>query len=314
MIIKRNGFKSIRKRIIPLDNLITYESIDVRLLNELLNEVITSVTYNTFDLLKLVIKTFEGDLEKSIKKINDYSEVRFNCCYACNMLKNKLDEINVKSYIISYKSIGFSNDLGDDLIKEAHMSLVIPTRRNGKVYYILLDPGLRIPEVMGFYKDSNSTDIEIDNDKITIKRCDDVIYNYTMIMEGYNRYSSSSVSYACQEYFDLTHEVINPYDVLFPISFYVLLGYRAIRFSEEIDNQAGIKLMLVDEYLELSWSDKKSRLTFAEINKMSDAKLRRILKNTCKILEIDDYEFMIMLRFILNIKDDIKDTLLYSVL
>ncbi len=313
MQIVREKIKNIKKRIIPLKNLIKYENIDVTYLNKILNEVISENVYNTFDLLKLVMHNYKGDIIDAIKRIEDYSNVRFNCYYACNLLKEKLESNNIKSYIISYKSIGFSNDAGDLLIKEAHMSLVIPTVRNNKVYYILMDPGLRIPACLEFYRENLETDIEIDNDRITIKKFDDPIYNYTMIMEGFNRYTDST-SYTCQEYFDLDHEIVNPSDVLFPGVFYVLFGYRAIRFSENPEMRACIKLLLVDECLEISWSDKKTYLTFAEINNMSDAKLRRILKHATKILDIDDYEFMILIRFILNIKDEIKNTLLYSVL
>lgn len=313
MQIVREKLKNIRKRIIPLKNLIKYENIDVTYLNKILNEVISENIYNTFDLLKLVMHNYEGDIIGAIKRIDDYSNVRFNCYYACKKLKEKVDNLGINSYLISYKSIGFSNKHGDNAIKEAHMSLVIPTVRNNKVFYILMDPGLRIPACLEFYRGDLETDIEIDNDKIKIKKFDDPIYNYTMIMEGFNRYTDST-SYTCQEYFDLDHEIVNQADTLFPGVFYVLLGYRAIRFSENPEMRACIKLLLVDECLEISWSDKKTYLTFAEINNMSDAKFRRILKHATKILDIDDYEFMILIRFILNIKDEIKNTLLYSVL
>lgn len=313
MIIKRENFKSIKKRIIPLNNLVNYESIDISALNRLLNETISGLTFNTFDLMHLLMKNYEGNLLKAIKRIEDYSSVRFNCYYACMKLKKFLSTLNIKAYIISYKSIGFSNELGDDLIKEAHMSLVIPTLKDNKVYYLLLDPGLRIPEVIGFFKSDEETDMMIDNDKITIKKCKG-IYNYTMIMEGYNRYSTSNTSYICQEYFDILHEVVNPSDVLFPVSFNVLLGYRAIRFSEFLERSACIKLMVVDEYVEIISGSNIKRLTFSEINKMNDANLKKYLAPATKILKLDTYEFMILIRFILNIKDEIKNTLLYSVL
>lgn len=314
MIITRTSFKSIRKRIIPLKNLINYDDIDIEVLNKILNDVISNNVYNTFDLLTLVKRNYNGNLINAINKIKDYSDVRFNCFYACKILKNKLDDLNIKSYLISYKSIGFSNEQGDNLIKEAHMSVIIPTKRNNKVYYILMDPGLRIPECMCFYKDEDATEIKIDEDIITIKKTDDEIYNYTMIMEGYNRYSVSDISYRCQEYFDLDHELINPEELLFPVVFSVLLGYRAIRFSSDKNNQASIKMMVIDEYLEVIANQECKRLSFKELDNMTDAELRRVLQQSTKILNIDDYEFMLLIRFILSIKDEIRDTVLYSIL
>lgn len=314
MYLKRDNFKSIKKKTILLNNLVKFSDLDINLLNRLLNEVITEYTYNTFDLMSLLKTNYDGNLKTSINKIKDYSSVRFNCYYACKKLIEKLNKINIKSYLISYKSIGFSSVLGDDLIKEAHMSLVIPTINDGKVYYILMDPGLRIPECMCFYRDEDEKILEIDNDIITIKKNDDKVYNYTMIMEGFNRYSNDSTSYKCQEYFDLDHELINPEELLFPTSYYVLLGYRAIKFSEDKQKRASIKLMVVDEYIEISNVHEYKKVSFKELNMLTDAELRRLIKNTTSILNIDDYEFMLLIRFILMVKDDIKDTVLDSIL
>ncbi len=170
------------------------------------------------------------------------------------------------------------------------MALVIPTIKEKKVFYILLDPGLRIPKCITFYKDDAETNIIIDNDEITIKKCDDKLYSYTMIMQGYNRYSENSNSYFCQEYFDINNELINPIDVLFPVSLYVLFGYRVIRFNVQKNNQAFIKLMLVDECIEIKNNQEYKKISFSELASMSDINLRMEIKKATQILKIDDYE------------------------
>lgn len=306
MKIDRKYFKPIRKRIIPLENLIKYEDIDIVSLNKLLNEVISDNIYNTFDLFNLVMKNYDGDLAKAIIDIKDYTNVRFNCYYACKILKKKLDMMNIKSYLISYKSIGFSTSIGDDLIKEAHTSLVVPTQRNDKVYYILMDPGLRIPEILGFYYDAYKTDILIDNDRITIKRNDDEVYNYTMIMTGYNRYSTNNTSYTCQEYFDLNHELLNPEEVLFPASFYVLSGYRIIRFSSQKEYQASIKFLYNEEYLEISSNQECKRVSFNELSEMNEEEFFKIIKSVVQVLILDGHKFYLLIRFMISIKDELK--------
>lgn len=144
------GFKPIRKKPIPLNNLISFEKINIDKLETLLNDVISHYTYNTFDLLKLVMSNYDGNLRESIERIDDYSDVRFNCFYACKLLKEKLNDIGLKSYLISYKSVGFSLNKGDEIIKEAHMALVIPTIKEKKVFYILLDPGVKNSKMYNF--------------------------------------------------------------------------------------------------------------------------------------------------------------------
>ncbi len=117
MKIERMVFKPIRKKPISLNNLISFEKINIDKLETLLNDVISHYTYNTFDLLKLVMSNYDGNLKEAITRIDDYSDVRFNCYYACRLLKEKLSDIGLKSYLISYKSVGFSLNKGDEIIK-----------------------------------------------------------------------------------------------------------------------------------------------------------------------------------------------------
>lgn len=306
MIIDRTYFKPIRKRIIPLDNLIAYEDIDIENINTLLNRVISENIFDTFDLLRLVKDNYQGNVEETIRNIKDYSSVRFNCYHACKILKGEIESLDIKAYLISYKSIGFSDEFGDNLIKEAHMSLVIPTIKDNKIYYILMDPGLRIPEVIGFYKNDTKTEIIIDEDLIRIEKCNDEIYNYTMIMEGSNRYSISSVSYRCQEYFDLKHEVLNPEDVLFPVALYVLFGYRMIRFNRNKTMQASIKLLLEEEILEISSFKEYKKISFRELENIDEKQFADIIKYLVNILDINERELYLLIKFIVDKKEELK--------
>ena len=248
--IKRGNYPSIFKQEIDLSHPISYYDLDLEMINQLLNEVIMTYTYSTIDLLQLLKENYQGDLRDAIRNIHNYSGVRFNCYYATVLLKEKLKEKGIDTNIISYKSIGFSTSSGDDLIKEAHMALLIPTIRNQKIYYVVLDPGLRIPSPIEFYADIDKTIVQIDHDEIIIEKTELEDYPYTMIMKGYNRYSTSQISYQSQEFFDVRYETINPVDVLFPISYQILNGYRIINYSINKSDWAFIKIMIIDEYLE----------------------------------------------------------------
>lgn len=298
MNISRNTYTPIKKE--KITSFIDYKTIDLELISNLLNQVIKGYTYSTFDLIKLVKDNFNGNLNLSINLIDNYSHVRFNCYYATKLLKEKLSKVGIDAKYVSYKSIGFSSNIGDELIKEAHISLVIPTIRNQKVYYIILDPGYRIPSPICFYKSNNKTNIRIDHDDIIIQKIDDNLYPYCMKMQGYNRYSLNKNNCFCEEYFNCDYETLNPKDILFPISFEILNGYRMINYNEDKQKCAMLKVMILEKYLECSTFNQKISITFDELQSSSKEKLYSILKPFCDKLGENVLEFMDILYFILE--------------
>ena len=201
--LKRGIYPSIIKREITLNHTVSYHDLDLEMISHVLNEVITNYTYSTIDLLQLLKEHYQSNLMNTIYQIKDYSNVRFNCYYATTLLKEKLKERGIHSHIISFKSIGFSTSYGDQLIREAHMALLLPTMKNQRLYYIILDPGLRIPTPLGFYADVNKTILSVDQDEIIIEKTGREDYPYTMKIKGYNRYSILPICYQAQEFFDV---------------------------------------------------------------------------------------------------------------
>lgn len=298
--IKRNNYPSIIKKEIDLENIINYEDIDLELITNLINDVISNYTYNTFDLLKLLKDNFNDNLVNTITGIKDFSDVRFNCCYATTLLKNKLNDEGINSKIISYKSTGFSSPYGDSLIKEAHMSLLIPTKRNNRIFYLILDPGLRIPIPIGFYSEDDQTLIKIDNDEIIIKKTNHKDYQYCMKITGYNRYSANNTSCSCKEFFDINYETLNPLEVLFPISYEILEGYRIINYSTCKNNRASIKLMIIDKYLECRDDNNNIKINFYELNNKSKDDLIILLQPFTKKLNVDTEELIKIILFTID--------------
>lgn len=190
------------------------------------------------------------------------------------------------------------------------MSLVIPTIRNDKIYYIILDPGYRIPSPICFYKSSNTTNIKIDNDYLTIQKNDDTLYPYSMKMQGYNRYSLNETSCFCEEYFNCDYETLNPEEILFPLSFEVLNGYRMINYNEDKTKCAVLKVMILDHYLQCSDSNKNIYLTFAELQAIPKDKLCPILKPFCDKLNQNILEFIDILYFILENNNQFVDEII----
>lgn len=298
--IKRGNYPSIFKQEIDLSHSISYYDLDLEMINQLLNEIIMNYTYSTIDLLQLLKENYQGSLINTIKNIHNYSDVRFNCYYATVLLKEKLKEKGIDTNIISYKSTNFSTSSGDDLIKEAHMALLIPTIRNQKIYYVILDPGLRIPSPIEFYADMDKTIIQIDHDEIIIGKTELEDYPYTMIMKGYNRYSTSQVSYQSQEFFDVRYETINPVDVLFPISYQILNGYRIINYSINKSDWAFVKIMVISGYLECCDNSHHIQIPFWELDQYSRNDLIQILKPFTDKLNINSEELIDIILFVLE--------------
>lgn len=297
--ITRNNYPPINKILINEEPRIYYEELDLNLINHLIQETISECVCNTIDLITLLRENYHSNLNTTIEEIKDFSQVRFNCYYASKVLKEKLIDYGIDTKFISYKSIGFSSPFGDSLIKEAHMALLLRTKRANADYYLILDPGYRLPEPICFYPEKASSKTIIDNDIIEITSTNKELYPYSMNMKGYNRYSLSDTSYECSEFFNANYETINPENILFPLSYKVLDGYRAIRYSENPSDRATIKIMLLEKYIECMNVEKRELFTFESFEKLSQKKSIEKLSPYTDILKLspamlsEDFHFLI---------------------
>lgn len=298
-IITRNNYPPIQKIEIKGEPTIYYEELDLNLINHLIQETITDCVCNTIDLITLLRENYHSNLNTTIEEIKDFSQVRFNCYYASKVLKEKLIDYGIDTKFISYKSIGFSSPSGDSLIKEAHMALLLRTKRGNDDYYLILDPGYRLPEPIVFYPKKKNSEINIDNDIIEITSTNEELYPYSMNMKGYNRYSISDTSYECREYFNANYETINHENILFPLSYKVLDGYRAIRYSEKHHDRATIKIMLLEKYIECINANKREIFTFEDFEKLSQKRTIETLSPYTDVLKLspailsEDFHFLI---------------------
>lgn len=297
--ITRNNYPPINKIPINEEPRIYYEELDLNLINHLIQETISECVCNTIDLITLLRENYHSNLNTTIEDIKDFSQVRFNCYYASKVLKEKLIGYGIDTKFISYKSIGFSSPFGDNLIKEAHMALLLRTKKDNDDYYLILDPGYRLPEPIGFYPKKENSEIMIDNDIIEISSTTEELYPYSMNMKGYNRYSISDTSYECSEFFNANYETINPESILFPLSYKVLDGYRAIRYSKNPSYRATIKIMLLEQYIECMNAKKREIFTFKEFKKFSQKESIELLSPYTDILQLspkiisEDFYFLI---------------------
>lgn len=133
-----------------------------------------------------------------------------------------------------------------------------------------------------------------------MKRDNNSLYPYRMEINGYNRYSISENNYSCKEYFDCKYETLNPEEILFPISFEILDGYRIINYKTEHTLRSYIKLMVIDKYLECFDETGKIILTYNELEKLSRNELIIILTTYTNKLNIDINELIDIIYFMIN--------------
>jgi ABC-type Zn uptake system ZnuABC Zn-binding protein ZnuA len=144
----------IKKRKINLKNLEPYNKEKIKLAQQRLNQVIENSFVSHFD---NVTYFFQKQKNKDIK----FSKFNKNtgCISECKKLKKELKDIGIKTYFVSCNANGFSNKSGDNLVKEAHVFLINPSQRNGKIYFTIFDPGFRMTNPISFFNKTNSPNI-----------------------------------------------------------------------------------------------------------------------------------------------------------
>ena len=144
MLIERENLNAIKKRKILEIEHTKYTLSKYLIACYYLKKIIRNSVIDTFELIELLRKHYSGDILEAFKAITmeEYQEVRFNCYYLSKILKEKLNSFGIKTEYITYKSDGFSIDVGDDIIKESHISIVWPIRKNNEDIFIIFDPGL----------------------------------------------------------------------------------------------------------------------------------------------------------------------------
>ena len=148
MEIRRYDNSIIKKRKINLKNLDIYDKDKINLAIKYLNEEIENSFVSHFDYISYIL----NNKKDTFSSCNKYT----GCVTACKKLKKQLNKIGLRTYFVSCVANCFSNKIGDELIKEGHVFLVYPSKRNNRLYFTIFDPGFRNTNVISFYDQENS--------------------------------------------------------------------------------------------------------------------------------------------------------------
>lgn len=291
MKLERAGLSPIIKSEIDLSNLDDFSQEKVDSVVPLLKETIEKYPISTFGLITLMRKNFEKDLLTTFQNAKfDYSSLNYNCFFLASLLKEKLNKESIKGYLITYQANKYSLNSGDAKVREAHISLMYPTKKDDRVLYTIFDPGLKIDRPMSFYQESKLNRFIVGQNQINIcYEPNNIDYPYYMDMTGINKYSYNKSDHRIFQRFNPKYETINIEEMLFPISYSLLTGYKAIIYSTDINKRAYITLSHLNQELEFSdcITGKKHKITYDEIEKMGYMKLKQKINSVCYKLQLD---------------------------
>lgn len=305
----REGNSSIRKEVISLDNLDIYDGQKILESTFLILDTLENYPINTFGLITILRKNYISSLLKTYDVLNkvDYDPVKCNCYYLSKILKDKLTKFDINANYMTHKAHFFALDSGDKKIKEAHISLIYPTMRNDKLYYVIYDPGLKIDRPLGFY--SHKSMGKIINQKLEIEVGYDMIdknYPYYVSLDGVNPYSYNLYPHNVCQRFNPEYRTLNIDELLYPISYKLLTGYKATIFSKETTKRAYITLSHIDKKIEFSDIEEGTNYSysFEQLLKMGRSALKDKLEKICLKLKLDLEEIIENIYFMIDINDE----------
>lgn len=304
MEIKRNGYSSIIKQKIDTNKLKPYDADAIEESKLLLQQSIGYVS-NSFDMLTIMRKNYNGSLSKTYQLLEkeNYDSVRYQCFYYTKELNKHLKDIGIETYFLTHKARLYALSSGDNKVKEAHISLIYPSIKNDRVLYTIFDPGLKVDKPISFFKEDIGLKINEDKLKVSILGSSDEDYPYKINIDGVNPYSYNSNPHNVHQYFNPDFITANINDLLFPISYKLLTGYKAMVFSKIKEERAYIVLNHLSKYLEFcDFSDGVVyKYSFSDIIKMERSELKQKLNNICIKLGIDIEEIVENVYFMVDI-------------
>lgn len=308
MIIERNELKPIIKSEIDLSNLEEFSQKKIDEATPLLKETIEQYPISTFGLITLMRTHFKNSLLYTLNNAHfDYSSLNYNCFFLASMMKEKLSEVSIKGYLMTYQANKYALNSGDAKVKEAHISVIYPSLKEGRLIYTIFDPGLKIDKPLSFYPYTNSCGIMVNQNKINI--CFDpnnIDYPYYMEMTGINEYSYNKNNHLIFQRFNPKYETINIDEMLFPISHSLLTGYKAIIYSTDINKRAYITLSHLEQKLEFSdcATGVEYSFNYEELEKMGYQKLKEKITSVCNKLQLDSDDIASNVYFMLYNHND----------
>lgn len=308
MRIERKGNTPIIKKEIDLSNLETFSQERIDAVTPLLKEIIEECPISTFGLITHLRKNFYKSLCETVNNSHfDYWNYNFNCFSMASIMKKKLEKENIKGFLMTYQANKFALTTGDAKMKEAHISVIYPTIKDEKILYTIFDPGLKIDKPLIFFQNQDARNITVNENQIDIGYEPlNFDYPYFMNMVGQNMYSYNKTNHTIFQRFNPKYETINIGEMLFPICYKLLTGYKAIIYSTDPQKRAYITLNHLEQKLHFCdcITGIEYHYSYNEIEKMGYKQLKEKISVICHKLQLDPEDITSNIFFMIYYHDE----------
>ena len=294
MKIYRDNNTFILKKKIDLKHLDNYDEEKIKKAKNCLKKIIDETVVDDFKFLEELMKLSNDNLKEIYD--NFKNNICYNCCTSLSkMLKQELDKILSKTYLVTCKSIGFSTPNGDKIIKEAHTFIIYPCLKDNKILFILFDAGFRNYNPIMFYLNEDSDDYPYETGIAKVFYQDNKDYPYLL-----------KLNKTLKRNFKIEDTNIllpfNPYYETLNILEYDKECYRAKHSYKIMDylNHICIGLNIINGDLTLYSEEQEEKYNLNLLLEKNDEEIAKILKPYFKYLNKDIKTFIKVLHFIPN--------------
>lgn len=211
-------------------------------------------------------------------KTTIFSTKSNGCISECQKLKKELKKIGLETYFVSCQANGFSNPAGDFFVKEAHVFLIYPSLRNGKVHFTIFDPGFRLDNPISFYDLCNSDSIRYLSDgsaKVIFNN--ELDYPYELVVD-------KRIDYKHQVAPANIHWKFNPYYETLNIEhfneqlYHAMFSLKLMNYPNDLDKYICINAKIIDNTIEVYTVLKKEIFSFKELFPLGKNELENIFE------------------------------------
>ena len=313
MKIIREDKTYIKKEKIDFTKIDKYETTKILKSKKILKNVIEKYIVNDFSFL---FDIYEEAMKTKETVSNTYKNYQkkirtIDCITLSKILQKKLEKININTYIITCKAKGFSNHVGDELIKEAHTFLLYPCYKDNKLFFVIYDPGFRILEPITFYN-KLSVKIPYKNGYIQIKYDkNNKIYPYSLNsnirMTRDFKFISSNIKWFFNPY-EETKNIDDFHKYVFQAKF----SYKIMRYDPNPDNCICIDLNIITKQLDLYTKLKEEHYYLKQIFNKTSKEIKDIIKPYLKKAKLNKKEYHKFIKLLRIIELEKASPLLFN--
>lgn len=293
MKIKRNDNSIIKKRKINFNNIETYDEVKVKQAIEYLNNEITNSIVSNFDNIAYVLQKNDKPV-----KFTTYNK-NTGCISSCKRLKKKLSKIGLKTYFISCKATDFSNQAGNELVKEAHVFLLYPSLKNEKLYFTIFDPGFRVTNTISFYDGENSLKYSyLSQGTMSVKFApNNIDYPYELITNKRINYKHEIIDANVHWNFNPYYETVN-IDEYNEKLYCAMFSLKLMNYPNDLNKYLCIRSKILEKTIEIYTINKCKTYSFKQLINLNQQEIKNLFNDYFSQAEIPRKELN---KFVQNI-------------